>query len=176
MADLQDVLYNIAPSIDPTMKMVTGLSYLLAVILLWTSLKKLKDMADQRARYTGGGRMFIPVAYAMGGLALLYLPTMWSVAQNTFFGSTSPIAYANWIDELKARYGNATYIMFRLVQLSGVVWFIRGIQLLVQASEPGVQHGPKGMAFMIAGVLAINVQQTANVIAYVLSAITTSTV
>ena len=133
-------------------------------------------MADQRARQTGGGRSFIPLAYGLGGFTLIYLPTMITIAENSFFGIYSPIAYADWFAELKQKYGNSVYVLTRLTQLGGLIWFVRGVFLLVQASEPGVQHGPKGMGFLLAGIFALNVQYTANAVAYIMNQIAKLTV
>jgi hypothetical protein len=176
MADITTMIETLGTSIDPTTRMVVGFCYLIGVWFIWQSIKKLHDMADQRARYGGGGRSFIPLAYGMGGVTLLFLPTFVQVAQNTFFGMSSPISYQNWFDALKDEYGNSVYIMTRLTQLAGLFWFVRGVTLLVQASEPGVQHGPKGLGFLVAGIFAMNLQYTANVVAYTVNLIAGLTV
>ncbi|AHE66356.1 hypothetical protein Loa_00788 [Legionella oakridgensis ATCC 33761 = DSM 21215] len=51
-----------------------------------------------------------------------------------------------------------------VIRTAGLIWFVRGCVLLVHASEPGVQHGPKGLAFLCAGVLAINFEGTVAVV------------
>lgn len=175
LPDFTEMVQNIGPSIDPLYRVMTGFCYLVGAWLLWSSLKKIRDVADARARYGGGGKVFVPLAYAMGGFALFYLPSMAQVAQNTFFGTSSPMAYANWLTELRQTYGDSTYVLTRLAQLAGLIWFVRGILLLVQASEPGIQYGPKGMGFMIAGILAMNVKYTANAVAYIVNLVTTHT-
>jgi hypothetical protein len=40
---------------------------------------------------------------------------------------------------------------------------------LVQASEPGVQHGPKGLAFLCAGVMAVNFEGAVEILNYIIA-------
>lgn len=175
MADISSILTHVAPSIDPLMRFFTGGSYLLAIWFMWLAIKKLRDVADQRARYGGGGKVFIPLAYGMGGLVLFYLPTFVQVGQNSLFGLGSPLEYISWLAELKHKYGDSIFILIKMIQLAGVIWVVRGVVLLVQASEPGVQHGPKGAAFMVAGIFAINVKATTEMVNHIMAAIASST-
>lgn len=173
MADITSIINHLGGSIDPVTSAITALSFLIGFMMIWKAIKKMKTIADSRARYTGGGRVFIPVAYFLGGAALFFLPTMLSIAKNTVFGAGSPLAYGSWIEQLKEQYGNSSYVVTRMVQLAGLIWFVRGIVLLVYGSEPGVQHGSKGLAFVAAGVLAVNVSYTysalSKVVNYVVS-------
>ena len=47
-----------------------------------------------------------------------------------------------------------------IIRTAGIIWFIRGSVLVAQASEPGGQHGMKGLVFIIAGILAMNFDNT----------------
>lgn len=175
MADITSILVSIGSSIGPVEKLITGFSYLLGFMLIWAAIKKMKAIADARARYGGQGKVFIPLAYLGGGFMLFFLPTMVDVATNTFFGADSPLAYSSWIKELQEKYGDSTYVMVQLVKLAGVFWFIRGTILLVHASEPGIQHGPKGMAFLIGGIFAMNVKTTFEILGKILNYIEVNT-
>jgi len=159
-------------SIKPLETVISFFTYLLGIFLLWTSVKKAKDIADKRARAGAGGQIFVPVSYAVGGISFIYLGSVMEIAQNTFFGMDSPIAYANWFDELKGKYGDAVYVMMRLINLSGLIWFVRGIMLMIHATAPGVQHGAKGLGFMLAGIFAMNAEYTANGVAYMMDLLT----
>lgn len=161
MADIGSILINIGNSLNAVVKLVTGSCYLIGLLLVWTSIKKLKGIADKRARYASGGKMFIPMSYLLGGAVFIYLPTALNIAHNTFFGMGSPIAYGNWLQEFVGQYGDIAFVSIRLLQAAGIIWFVRGTLLLVQASEPGVQHGPKGLAFLVGGIFAMNIQHSA---------------
>lgn len=176
MADLVGILVHLGSSVDQLMRFVSGACYLLSVLMIWTAIKRMKKIADQRARAGPGGQVFIPLAYFMGGMTLLFLPTMIDVATNTFFGVNSPLAYESVLKELKQKYGDGSLVMIRLVQFAGIVWFIRGTVLLVQASEPGVQRGPKGLAFLVGGIFALNIKYTLEGLSKILGFITTGTI
>jgi len=178
MSTLNSIIENLALSVDPMMKMISGFCYVIGVNLLWVALKKVNKIGDFRARCGVGSPLFVPVTYMMGGLVFIYLPSFLEVARNTFFGVSSPMAYADgsaisiWLSDLKDKYGNIVYGIMRLVNLAGLVWFVRGVALLVQASEPGIQHGPKGLAFMLAGIFALNVEYSEKLVASLMDFIT----
>ena len=171
MADFNQIIASVGASVEPLMGLMSGFSYMIGITLIWEAMRKGKTIADARARSGPGGQVFVPVAYAAGGMAFIYLPSMIQVAQNTFFGVSSPLAYASYIDEIKAKYGDIVYTLLRLINLGGLIWFTRGIQLLVHASEPGVQHGPKGLLFILAGIFALNVEYTEQLVSSLMGTI-----
>jgi hypothetical protein len=171
MAYLGSIIEHLGSSINPLERAISGSAYVVGILLLWTSIKKARTMADKRARAGSGGYVSVIMAYAAGGMVFLYLPSFVDIARNTFFGMDSPIAYANWFNELKSKYGDSVYMMLRLVNLAGLIWFVRGIMLMVQATSPGVQHGAKGLGFMLAGIFAMNAEYTVNGVAYFMNTI-----
>ena len=62
-----------------------------------------------------------------------------------------------------------------LIRTAGILWFVRGCVLVAHASEPGTQEGPKGLAFICAGVLAMNFDNTISVLNYILNSVMTWT-
>ena len=54
-----------------------------------------------------------------------------------------------------------------MVQTAGLIWFVRGTMLLVQSSDPGSEGGPKGLVFVIAGILAMNFGSTVSAVNYI---------
>jgi hypothetical protein len=72
-----------------------------------------------------------------------------------------------------AKYGNVTTVMIRLVQIAGVLWFLLGLTMVAKATSPGVEMGGRGIAYMFGGILAFNVQGTANMIAATAQMLTT---
>jgi hypothetical protein len=151
--DLVAMIGNLSRSMFPIQYLITGFAYLLGILFFIAGLKKLKKMGAAGGR--SHEKMFIPIAYFFGGAALFFLPTMIKVASNTAFGAGNILRYTNFnsYDIYSA--------MGIIIQTVGIIWFIRGCVLLVHASEPGVQHGPKGLAFLCAGILAMNFENTA---------------
>lgn len=160
MVSIDSILSNLSSSVDPLQKLVSGFAYLLGILFCWHGMKKLKEIADARAQSGGGKSTFVPAAYFLGGASLFFLPTMYDIARNTFWGAESPIAYTAWVQQFAAQYGASNVSVLHIIQFVGILWFIRGIVLLVQATEPGNQHGTKGLLFVLAGIFGMNIQYT----------------
>lgn len=152
--DLVLMIGNISRSLFPVQHLISGLAYLIGILFFITAIAKLKKIGDARARSSSQEKMFVPMAFFLGGAAMLYLPTAVNTLTNTTFGLGSGIG-ATPYDPY-----NIASAMGLMVQTAGLIWFIRGCVLLVTSSEPGVQQGPKGLAFLCAGVLAMNFDMT----------------
>lgn len=159
------MLYNLSQSMIPIQSLVTGLGYFFGIAMFWVGLDKLRSIGDYRAQSHSQEKMFVVVAYFLGGAALIYSPSMIPVLANTLFGKGNVLQYSAT---------NSTSIissMKIIIQTAGVIWFVRGLALMVHASEPGGQEGSKGLAYVVGGVLAIYFDDTMvwlnNVINYV---------
>ena len=51
-----------------------------------------------------------------------------------------------------------------LTETAGLIWFVRGCNLLAKSSEPGAKNGAKGLGFLIAGILAMNISSTSQML------------
>lgn len=166
MASLNSIIENLALSVNQMMMLADGFCYMVGINLIWVAIKKMNKISDFRARGGVGSPMFVPLTYTVGGVVFIFLPSFLDVAHNTFFGTSTSFAYDNSFSEMIDIYGDIVYSILRLINLAGLIWFLRGIALLVQASEPGIQHGPKGMAFMVAGIFALNIEYTEKLVSY----------
>ncbi|WP_133126721.1 type IV secretion protein IcmC [Legionella nagasakiensis] len=159
--DIVEMIGNLSQSLIPVQALVSGLGYLLGLLFMITAIGKLRKIGDARARGGSHEKMFVPLAYLMGGTALIFLPSAVTALSTTAFGSgNTEWGYSDYnpYDIYSA--------MRVVIRVAGLIWFVRGCVLLVHASEPGVQHGPKGLTFLCAGVLAINFEGTVGVINY----------
>lgn len=163
------MIERLSQSALPVQALVTGFGYMLGIVFFIIGLRKLKTIADHRARSSSQIPMLVPISYFLGGIVLIFIPEAISVASNTFFGAGNVLAYA------KVKPINVIGAMTILVQTAGIIWFVRGTALLVAASNPGVQHGPKGLAFLIAGILAMNFEATMSTINSVMNYATSMT-
>lgn len=161
--DLIAIIGNLSQSLLSVQAVVSGLGYLIGILFMIIAISKLKQIGDARARGSGQHKMFVPLAYFMGGAALIFLPSAVNVLSKTTFGSGNVLQYTNYnpYDVYSA--------MRVIIQTAGLIWFVRGSVLLVHASEPGVQHGPKGLAFIVAGILAMNFEDTIGMTDYFLT-------
>jgi len=154
--DLTTILGNLASSLISIGFLIQGFGYMMGILFVITGLKKLTH-AKFSQEGTGG-----PIAYILGGAALIYLPTSARVLSNTLFGST--IGSNNILQYTKYSTIDLYGSIGVLVQTAGLIWFVRGAILLAHASEPGKQEGTKGLLFLIAGVLAMNISYTVGAI------------
>lgn len=161
-SDIQTMLTSFATSIPPLMRLFTGLAYILGIFFVFKGLSKASIYGRSRAMSPTNAPLIVPITYIVVGMLLIATPTFFQVVTNTFFGMNSPLAYQSWFTQMVNLYGNSTYVVEMTIKLAGVIWFIRGCALIVQSSEPGSQHGMRGVVFLIAGIFAMNFQYTAD--------------
>lgn len=152
--DLVTMIGNVSRSFSSIKSLVVGLAYLLGLLFFMISVQKFKQIAEQRAGSSSHESMFVPTAYLLGGAALIFLPSMTSTLANSVFGVSNILQYATYNP-----YDVVSSMIF-IIRVVGVIWFVRGCVLMVHASEPGVQHGKKGLMFLMAGILAMNFEST----------------
>lgn len=152
--DLITMIGNVSRSFSSIKSLVVGLAYLLGLLFFTIAIQKFKQIAEQRAGSSSRESMFVPTAYLLGGAALIFLPSMTSTLANSVFGVSNILQYTAYNP-----YDVVSSMIF-IIRVVGVIWFVRGCVLMVHASEPGVQHGKKGLMFLMAGILAINFEST----------------
>lgn len=167
--DLMTIIGNISRSLYPVQHLITGFAYLLGILFFMIAIAKFRKIADHRAQSSSHEKMFSPLMYLLFGAVFLYLPSALVVFANTTFGSSNVLTYT------KLEPANIYSAMGLLIRTAGIIWFIRGSILLVHASQPGTQEGPKGLAFLIAGVFAMNFDNTVATINKLLTYITQMT-
>ncbi|MBA4696734.1 MAG: type IV secretion protein IcmC [Legionella sp.] len=160
--DLITMIGNVSRSFASLEKLFGTVAYLLGIIFVVHALLKFRQIAGSTVSSHSGVKLFVPIAYLVGGAALVFLPSSMAIMANTTFGAGNILQYTAYNPyDIK----NSMQTIIRIV---GALWFIRGCLLLVHASEPGVQHGSKGLVFLCAGVLAMNFQNTVNMLGSVL--------
>ncbi|MDP1602061.1 MAG: type IV secretion protein IcmC [Legionella sp.] len=153
-SDLIAMLGNLSQSFFSIQHIVSGLAYLLGVLFFMKAIQKFHKIGDKKSHSPSQEKMFVPAAYLLAGTALVFLPSMLGVLSNTVFGAGNVLQYATYTPY--SVYG----AMGIIIRTAGVIWFIRGCVLLAHASEPGVQEGPKGVMFLIAGIFSMNFDST----------------
>ena len=155
-ADIISMIGNLSQSLVQVETLFVGLGFLLGIVLMITGIIKLKNMTGP-----SGGGMAAPMAFLLGGVALVFLPTMLGALSNTVFGNGNILQYIQY--DPYSIYNS----MGIMVQTAGLIWFVRGTMLLVQSSDPGSEGGPKGLVFVIAGILAMNFGSTVSAVNYI---------
>ncbi len=149
------MLGNLSGSFVAVQTLLAGFAYLLGLLLVIIALTKFQSLGDSHGSQE---KMSVPMAYLLGGVALIFLPSTISVLSNTAFGVGNVLQYIPY--DPHSIYNSVGI----LVQTAGLIWFIRGCILLIHGSEPGAQEGPKGLAFLAAGILAMNFNWTMGLI------------
>lgn len=164
--DLIQILGNLSQSLIPVQNLLKGAAYVSGFLLCINGLFTLKDLASSTVSSHSSVKPLIPVAYLMGGASLIYLPSAITTMSNTVFGVGNILQYSSYNPY------DIYNTMRIIIQTAGVLWFFRGCVLLIHSSQPGFQHGSKGLAFLFAGIVAMNFQNTGNMLSYAMEQLT----
>ncbi len=156
--DLVHMIGNLSQSLFSVQYLISGFAYLLGLLFFISALLKLKKMSGRNSHE----KIFVPIAYLLGGVAMFFLPSAMGTLANTTFGTGNILEYTSYNPY------DIQNSMGLVIRTAGLLWFMRGCVLLVHASEPGIQHGPKGLAFLCAGVLAMNFENTIGFLNFVM--------
>lgn len=150
ITDIITILGNISQSLFPVQQLISGGAYLLGLLFFINGILKLKEVGERNKHTSMAG----PVFLILIGTGLFYLPSTMTTLANTAFGVGNILTYASYN---KMNIYNSIMVLLRT---AGLIWFVRGSVLLVHSSEPGSKDGRKGLLFLIAGILAINIDNT----------------
>lgn len=153
----QSMLTRIGDIVPNFTYLVTAIAYVLGMVFVISGVMKLKHLGESRTMMSREHSPVPPLILIGIGAALLYLPTTVRVGMNTFWATPSPYSYNENTDEW-SQYLN---ICFSVVQLLGVIAFIRGLVILSRLGDHGGQPGTftKGLTHIIGGIFCINIYQ-----------------
>ena len=157
-ADLITIFGNISHSLAPLQQLFSGGAYVLGIIFIISAFLRFVKISDSRPGAPSQEKMFAPLMHLLIGTLLLYLPTALNLAANTAFGVGNILTYSPYPTS------NVANLIKLFIQTAGILWFIRGCVLVVHSSEPGTKHAFKGLAFIIAGILAANFDNTVSML------------
>lgn len=149
---------------QPVQKLLSGMGYVLGTILVIIGLGKLKNVLEKRhaGHQEGVGAAIV---FILGGALLIYLPSSVGTLSNTFFGPVNVLSYGS-----SGQPSPLYHAMVVIIETTGLLWFIRGTSLIISSSKPGDDKiGPKGFAFLIAGILAMNFESTTSALTTTMS-------
>lgn len=152
------MIQNISQAIPNLMRLVTALSYVLGMSLVVKGVLELKQYGEQRTMMSSQHSLKGPIIFLVAGTILLYLPSSVWVSLSTFWTNPNPYAYVQegndpWWQTIKA--------VLMIIELVGVIAFIRGVMILTQLAGHSGQPGTfaRAMAHMVGGVFCINMYQ-----------------
>lgn len=154
--DIATMLINFSEALPNLMRFVTAFAYVMGFFFVVRGLLELKQFGESRSMMSQEHSLTKPLLNIFVGTMLIYLPTSVQVGMSTFWTSPNPYGYTagsedNWAD--------LTNTAFMVVQLVGVIAFIRGLIMLTRIAGHGQDTFGKAIAHIVAGVLCINLYQ-----------------
>ncbi len=172
-ASLGQMLMNLQQSLMGVWTMLTGACWLLGTTLFVLGVMKLKKYGQMTVFMMAQADFVGPMMRIFVGTLLIYTPwsiemllnTAWSggVTMNTSMQTGNLQGYISSGD---MSFESLMGPVFSLVQIIGLVAFIRGLVKLAKVGEQGGQPGtvPAAMMLLFGGVFAINIVGTIDVL------------
>ena len=161
--DIVAMLGNLSHSFFSVQRLITGLAYVLGFVLMIKGFDILRQIGDRRTSGSSQESLFSPLIHFIAGAGLIFLPSLLQTFSATAFGTGNILEYVPY-NPYKIE--NSMGI---LIQTAGVIWFVKGCSLLVHGSEPGAKEGRKGLAFIVAGIFAMNFEGTYGALNYIMN-------
>lgn len=166
-------LTTITSSLLSVEKLITAGAYLMGISFIVKAIYSMRALAEAKAQQSAHGSLKEPVFYLVSGAMLIYLPTAVHLFLNSTFGQGAQIlAYApiesgsSALNKLFGQGSSYGVVIALVVQVIGVIAFIRGWVLIARSASQGQPPGGtgKGLAHVFGGILAMNIVGTLQVV------------
>lgn len=172
IASQADVLTNVANTLIPVQRLITGGAYLIGCAFLFKAIYTLKVYGEARTMMSSHTSIKEPVVYLMVGAIFIYFPTAFAMLMQTTFGYENVLQYApinSSNQTLDFLFGSGSVVgrpLTIIIQVVGLVAFVRGWVLIARSASQGQPPGGtgKGLVHVFGGILAINIVGTINII------------
>lgn len=152
-----NMLVNFTEAVPSLMRLVTALAYVMGFFFIIKGLLDLKQFGESRSMMSQEHSLTKPIMVIVVGTLLLYLPASVQTGLSTFWTSPNPYGYLPSSDD---SWNNLTSAVFMVVQLVGVISFIKGVLMLRHVAGHGQPDTfAKAVTHIIAGILCINLYQ-----------------
>jgi intracellular multiplication protein IcmC len=158
-----NILKNVAASLLPVEKLITGAAYLMGIGFAFKAIYALKAYGESRAMMSSSGSLKEPLIYLFVAAMFIYFPTGLDLMLATTFGETGLLAYQTTDNNT---YDALASSLTLIIQVIGLVAFVRGWVLIARAASQGQQPGGtgKGLVHVFGGILAMNIIATLKII------------
>jgi intracellular multiplication protein IcmC len=156
------MIQNLAAQLPNVFFMLTALAYVLGFYFVFAGIMKLKHVGESRSMMSPEHGIKAPIIFLIVGAMLIYLPSTIQVGMSTFWTTPNPYGYL----EQQQQWTSLINDCFLVVQLVGVIAFIRGLVILSTLSHSGGHQNAfgKGITHIIGGILCINMYQFVQVV------------
>ena len=167
-----DILRNIAATLEPVEKLITGLAYVMGIAFAFKAIYSLKVYGEARTMMSSNASIKEPVTYLLVAAVFIYFPAGLKVLLMTTFGDSTILEYAplnSPNSTLDAIFGSQSAVgrpLTLIIQVVGLIAFIRGWVLIARGAGQGGQPGTtgKGLMHVFGGIFAINIVKTLEII------------
>jgi len=161
MPDIGDMLINLSQSYAGIWRLITSFSYVAGFIMFFRAIYNLKIYGELRTMMPSQASVKLPVTYMIVAAALLWLPSAVNVMMESTFGYTGPRQLLSHIAVDSIRGEQILRAVLGMVQIVGLIAFIRGWMILSQGAQQGSpQSFGKAITHMIGGIFALNIDGT----------------
>lgn len=172
IASQANILTNVANSMIPVERLVIGAAYLMGCLFFIKAITSLKVYGESRTMMSNNTSIKEPLIYLATGAILVYFPTAFKIFMQTSFGYENVLQYAplnSPNSALDTLFGSGSAVgrpLSIIIQVIGVIAFVRGWVLIARASSQGQQPGGTGKGFVhvFGGILAMNIVGTLDMI------------
>ena len=172
LASQANILNNVANSMPSVERLVTGGAYLIGLAFVFKAIATLKSYGESKTSMSSSSSIKEPIVYLVSGAMLIYFPTAFKIFMQTSFGYENVLQYApinssnNAIDTL---FGSGSAVgepLSIIIQVIGVIAFVRGWILIARSASQGQPPGGtgKGLMHVVGGILAMNIVDTLDMI------------
>jgi intracellular multiplication protein IcmC len=172
IASQANILTNVANSLVPVQRLITGGAYLIGCAFIFKAIYSLKVYGEARTMMSSNTSVKEPVVYLLVGAVFIYFPSAFSTLMQSTFGYENVLQYApvnSGNQTLDFLFGNGSVVgrpLTILIQVIGLIAFVRGWVLIARSASQGQPPGGtgKGLMHVFGGILAINIVGTINMI------------
>lgn len=172
IASQANILMNIANSLASVERLITAAAYLMGCAFLFKAIYSLKVYGESRTMMSSSASMKEPIVYLIVGAVFIYFPSAFSAVMQSSFGYSNVLQYApinSKSSTLDTLFGSGSVVgrpLTMLIQVIGLVAFVRGWVLIARSASQGQPPGGvgKGFVHVFGGTLAINIVGTLNMI------------
>ena len=162
-----NMLQNLDRSMPGIGQFLLGLCYLMGLGFVVSAVWRLKKFGHRTAFMHTETGIIAPLVLFLMGVLLLYTPGLFKIFNYTLFANTDFQNISDWQSQhTGGKWMPVISPMLQLIQVIGLVSFIRGWLVLSRATNAQSQPGnvSKGIVYVISGILAMNVTRTIDLI------------
>lgn len=162
---LDKLVDNLGTNIPSLMRLVTAFSYVTGMWFIIMGIIDLKHFGESRTMMSSEHGLKKPITFMVVGSFLMFLPSSVAVGLYTIGFQPNGLGY---VPQEKTAFTDLLRNSLLILQLIGVIAFIRGLIILTHTAGHGGQPGTfaRGMTHIIGGILCINMYDTVWMISY----------